>query len=118
MMRTSRWLPLLCWLTTATAPAARDPFQPAAAHRCAAPGRLQGIIGNDTRWVGWLSQPESGWRRIRLHDLVAPGDWRVVRLDRSGATLHAAADEPGCEATLAAPFRQREIIRKGNPYEE
>ncbi|EHD19840.1 MULTISPECIES: HofP DNA utilization family protein [Brenneria] len=92
----------------------RDPFHPLSAERCTRmealqQWRLKGVIGSGERWVGWLVRSESQWQRVVPDGVLPPGDWRVSRLDKSGAALTAIDDAGRCdgspaEVSLASPF--------------
>ncbi|MCL2897731.1 HofP DNA utilization family protein [Brenneria tiliae] len=92
----------------------RDPFHPLSAEGCTRmealqQWRLKGVIGSGERWVGWLARSESQWQRVVPDGVIAPGDWRVSRLDKSGAALTAIAGAGRCdgssaEISLPSPF--------------
>ncbi|WP_390253016.1 HofP DNA utilization family protein [Brenneria goodwinii] len=92
----------------------RDPFQPVSAAHCSRNrimqhGRLKGVIGSGKAWIGWLAQSETRWQRLTPGALIQPENWRVSRLDKSGATLAAVDETERCdgvpaEVALPSPF--------------
>ncbi|WKV49367.1 HofP DNA utilization family protein [Dickeya fangzhongdai] len=115
----SGWRGLILWLVwlsgMARAEMMRDPFQPRLDVSCenrALPDewRLKGMVGSSSQWVGWLAQTPSGWLRVRDGDVIPPGDWRITRLDRTGATLRPANETVRCgaaEVHLGSPFHHK-----------
>lgn len=89
----------------------RDPFQPQAV-TCAmysSPNqwRLQGLVGDTSRWVGWVKQSENGWLRVRYDEAVTQTEGLRVWLDREHGTLRlfpSQVDCPVSEITLSSPF--------------
>ncbi|ADN00358.1 Inner membrane protein [Dickeya dadantii 3937] len=107
------WLGLLPGMVKAET--MRDPFQPQQNVSCEGrtlpdEWRLKGMVGSSSRWVGWLAQAQSGWLRVRDGDVIPPGDFRVTRLDRTGATLRPTDETARCGAAefhLGSPFRHK-----------
>ncbi|WP_192456541.1 HofP DNA utilization family protein [Musicola keenii] len=90
----------------------RDPFQPIVSRACeqesAASWRLKGVIGDGLRWSGWLEQPQQGWRRVRLGEVLQPEGWRVVQLGRQGGVFRPEGGDAACkneDVYLAAPLQ-------------
>ncbi|OSM95877.1 MULTISPECIES: HofP DNA utilization family protein [Lonsdalea] len=89
----------------------RDPFQPQTAH-CAMPApttqwRLQGLVGDMSRWVGWVKQADNGWLRVKYDEAVTPTDGIMARLDRAHATLRLSSSQSDCpvsEIPLSSTF--------------
>ncbi|WP_033569377.1 HofP DNA utilization family protein [Dickeya undicola] len=113
------WRGLILWLVVlpgmVKAESMRDPFQPlldiSCKHRVLADEwRLKGMVGSSSQWIGWLAQTQSRWLRVRDGDVIPPGDWRVTRLDRFGATLRPADEMAHCgevEIHLDSPFQHK-----------
>ncbi|MCI4236345.1 DUF2531 family protein [Dickeya dianthicola] len=107
------WLGLLSGMVKAET--MRDPFQPRLEAVCESRSlpnewRLKGMVGSSSQWVGWLAQTQSGWLRVRDGDVIPPGDWRITRLDRTGATLRPADETVRCgaaEVQLGSPFHHK-----------
>lgn len=96
-------------------PATRiDPFQPLVITRCLPSAtlplwQLKGVIGSGEHWIGWLTQPETGWLRLVSGETIPPGNWVVSQLDKSGAKLVPTLRDAGCgglpdSLQLASPF--------------
>lgn len=89
----------------------RDPFQPQIAP-CVIPAftaqwRLQGLVGDGARWVGWVKQAENGWLRVKYDASVTPIDGILARLDRAHGTLRLSSslgDCPVSEIPLSSLF--------------
>ena len=89
----------------------RDPFQPQTAH-CVMPAstaqwRLQGLVGDTSRWVGWVKQAGNGWLRVKYDEAVTPTDGIVAQLDHAHGTLRLSylqGDCPVSEIPLSSPF--------------
>ncbi|MFP1827128.1 HofP DNA utilization family protein [Lonsdalea quercina] len=89
----------------------RDPFQPQTAHcvmlASTRPWRLQGLVGDSSRWVGWVKQAENGWLRVRYDETATPTEGLKVRLDRAHRTLRIFPPQGDCpvsEIPLSLPF--------------
>lgn len=89
----------------------RDPFQPQTMP-CAMPAsleqwRLLGLVGDMSRWVGWVKQAENGWLRVRYDETATPTEGLKVRLDRAHRTLRIFPPQGDCpvsEIPLSLPF--------------
>ncbi|MFP1953186.1 HofP DNA utilization family protein [Lonsdalea quercina] len=89
----------------------RDPFQPQAAPcaMSASPNqwRLQGLIGDTSRWVGWVKQAENGWLRVRYDEAITQTEGLKARLDQAHGTLRLFPSEVDCpvsEIPLSSSF--------------
>ncbi|WP_304162676.1 HofP DNA utilization family protein [Lonsdalea britannica] len=89
----------------------RDPFQPQTAH-CVMPAstaqwRLQGLVGDTSRWVGWVKQAGNVWLRVKYDETVPPTDGIVAQLDHAHGMLRLSplqGDCPVSEIPLSSPF--------------
>lgn len=89
----------------------RDPFLPQTAH-CVIPTstgqwRLQGLVGDTARWVGWVRQAENEWLKVKYGEAVASTDDIIARLDRARGTLWLSSSQGDCpvsEIPLSSPF--------------
>lgn len=72
---------------------ARDPFQPLAGAACQPAAepltgwRLQGIVGQGSRFYAWLLTPQGQVRTIRAGQPFALTPWQLIAIDRRSLTL-------------------------------
>lgn len=104
----------LLWLLAAAA-FARDPFAPPESANCLGelPGltqwRLQGIIGREHDYRGWLRSPQGKSVAVRADSPFPLYPWQVGKIDQYSISLQVAA---GC---VQGQFSLR---LKGRAYEK
>lgn len=101
-----------------TTPAvSRNPFQPPSVASChddavLAQWYVRGIIGDNTRWVGWLATPQRNWIQVEVGDPVPETAWYIAQLNQHEMRLVKKAAPVGCrgmaeEWALPAPGTRR-----------